>query len=473
MGFLKKAPTFSGILLMLIVWQLSAVAFNNRALFPTVFDLLHELYTLLLTAEFYLSLGLTLFRALIGFSIALILALVVSSLSLHRPFFKSFFQPWLVTIRAIPIIAVVLIAMLWLSPRHLPSFIAFFTMFPILYHHFLNGLENTDIKLLELAKVLKKSAWQRLLLLYFPSAKSQMVAGLSTAIGFGWRAVIIGEVLSVPLLGIGTNMKRAQAYIDIPQLMAWTTAAVMVSFLFEFALKKWNSRVKLNPLVYQPNKKNLSTQQNKNISISVKSLSVRFQNMTLLNQFSQHFRSGKVYLIKAPSGFGKTTLLRLIAGLHKSYGGIRDVDHQLSVGYLFQDLRLIPWLTAEENIAFAHPQYPIVPLSLREVIWEWAQKFGIAEHLKKFPSELSGGQQQRAALLRILISRHALLLLDEPMQGLDIDLKIAITAWIEQYQKETNCIVIWTTHEQPELYLQGAVHELVLPTPMYTSPNER
>ena len=234
----KPTATFYSVALLIILWQGLAMLINYPDLFPSVIGLLATLAEMFASKIFYVALCHTLYRGLIGFFIAFVLAISLSAIALNSHFIKAFIHPWIVITRSIPVILYfLLIALLWLSPPGLPIFIAFFTMFPILYQNFLSGLEQTDRKLVEMAKVIKKNNLRRLIYLYIPSAHAYAFSGMATAMGFGWRSVIIGEVLAGPVYGIGTGMKRAQAFIDMKTLLAWTVIAVLISFIFDYVLK--------------------------------------------------------------------------------------------------------------------------------------------------------------------------------------------------------------------------------------------
>lgn len=469
MHYLKKTPVLSSILLMIVLWQLAAMFYGNPALFPAVSDLLRELFKLVISGSFYANLWMTLLRGFVGFFIAFALAVLLSSIALHHAYWKSFIHPWVVTVRSVPIIAIVLIALLWLSPPLLPSYIAFFTMFPILYQHILSGLEHTDIKLIEMARVFGKNALQRLLLIYFPAAKKHVFAGLSTAMGFGWRAVIIGEVLAGPAQGIGTGMKKAQAFIQMPQLLAWTAVAILVSFGFEYCIKLIEKQCGKSVLKYTNKTKNTPAQSFDSKSIQLQNLTVNFKDLKLLNGFTKSFKENIFYIIKSPSGSGKTTLLRVIARLTNTSNGKIEVDlDSNSVSFSFQDLRLIPWLTIEENIAFVHPDYPNVPNSHSVKIRKLAEDADMIDQLNKLPAELSGGQQQRATIIRALSKECKILLLDEPLNGLESSLKFRIVKLIEGHCLSKNLIVIWSTHENPEEFLESEYEIISLPIPTNT-----
>lgn len=440
---------------MIVIWQIIAMMVNIPELFPSVIDLLFKLLALFFSLEFYQSLGLTLFRGIVGFLVALILSTFMAIVSLHKPFLKSFFLPILVAIRSIPVISVVLIALLWLSPPQLPSFIAIITMFPILYQNILNGMEHTDVRMIEMAKVFRKNLVERYLYIYLPSAQKMIFAGISTALGFGWRAVIIGEVLAGPVHGLGTGLKKSQAYIDMPGILAWTVVAILVSLVFEYFIKIMEKKSLKKRIIYKEISK-ISNSPNTDYKIfTLNNMNLRFNNGIILKDFNFRFTNDKIYLLKTPSGSGKTSILKVIAGILKPDSGVCSFEKNYRISYSFQDLRLIPWLTIEENIAFASPGYPQPNLNFREKMQKITILLELAEHRKKFPYELSGGQQQRVALARALCCESEVLLLDEPLNGLDKLLKRKIIKIIENLTASYKPVIIWATHDDVEELLSS------------------
>ena len=101
----------------------------------------------------------------------------------------------------------------------------------------IDGIKETPQELLEMADIYKVSLKNKIKNIYLPSVTAMLFSGLSNAAGFGWRAIIIGEVLSQPLFGIGSEMHQAQIYLLVPTLIAWTLVAVMISYLFEFFIR--------------------------------------------------------------------------------------------------------------------------------------------------------------------------------------------------------------------------------------------
>ena len=449
----KLSPAIYSICLLILLWQGLAMIIDYPELFPSVTSLLAELISLFTTLDFYMALSQTIFRGLIGFTIALALAVTFSAIALHHDFWKSFFHPLLVTTRSIPVISIVLIALLWFSPPFLPAFIAFFTMFPILYQNILSGLENTDVRLLEMAQVYRKSGLQRFLYIHLPAARKLILAGMATAMGFGWRAVIIGEVLASPLHGIGTGMKRAQAFIDMRALLAWTVVAILVSFVFDWIFRKMaNHQPKMKKLTYRfRNQENILSVDLK--SFELLNLNKQFNNKIVLNNISAILTNEQIHLLKSASGTGKTSLMKLIAGIIKKDSGTLVLDSNYVIAYSFQDIRLIPWLSMEANIAFALPDYPRIRKQTGEKINTLLDLLELHDQKGKLPHELSGGEQQRVALARALILRAHILLLDEPLTGLGQEMKIRTIQIIEQWTSDYQPIIIWATHEDVEILL--------------------
>lgn len=431
-------------------------------LFPSVTDLISSILQLLKGVEFYVSLGATILRGLLGFIIALIFALLLSTIALHHDYWKAFLHPLLVTIRSIPVIALVLIALLWISPPGLPSFIAFFTMFPILYQSILSGLERTDNKLIEMAIVYRKTRLERFIHLYLPAAHTLIFSGMSTAMGFGWRAVIIGEVLAAPVHGIGTGMKRAQAFIDMRELLAWTVIAVLVSFIFDSLMRipaKKVFKTKLKSKKEDTPKNRLKTDIK---GFELSNLNKSFNDKPLIQELSVQFSNEALYLMKSASGAGKTTLMKIIAGICTHNSGIINIHKDYIISFSFQDLRLIPWMTVTENIAFALPCYPRLTKCQMTEIEKLIDLLELTDQENKLPEALSGGQQQRVTLARALIVPSDILLLDEPLTGLEQALKIKTIKTIENWTSSYKPVILWATHEEIENHLARAAYTLEL-----------
>lgn len=459
---LPGKATIYGILFLIVLWQGIAMLVGQPELFPSATDLAAGLFNLFKSGSFYTDLAFTVLRGLLGFILALILALAFAATALHHDFWKNFFHPLVVTIRSIPVISFVLIALLWISPPGLPVFIAFFTMFPILYQNILSGLEHTDIKLIEMSVVFRKTGLQRFKHIYLPAARALISSGISTAMGFGWRAVIIGEVLAGPVHGIGTSMKKAQVFIDMRELLAWTVIAVLVSLIFDFIIKTQTDKARKSGLRITKISHIKKTLNSDLKGFEISDLNKTFNNIPLIQGLSAQFSNEAIYLMKSASGSGKTTLMKIIAGIGKHDSGKINIDNKYVISYSFQDLRLIPWLSVMENIAFALPSYPVLSPQIVADMDQLIALLELTDKKHKLISELSGGEQQRVCLARALILPSDILLLDEPLNGLGQELKIKTIKTIEKWTTSYKPIILWATHEDVGSIFEKATYTLPL-----------
>ncbi len=441
-------PTILSILFLGMVWEFIAYQIGYPAIFPSLVDLLKETARLIFSANFLLEITFTILRGVTGIVIAFVLAFLLATIAAFSSFWKLFLHPIIVVSRSIPVISLVLIALLWFSPTQLPVFIAMVTMFPILYQNVLTGLEQTDKRYLEMATVFGKSKSNQYFKIYLPTAKSVIYAGIKTAMGFGWRAIIIGEVLAQPIHGIGTAMKQAQAYINVSELIAWTVIAVGISYLFEFIIGQIQ-KIKVEKHILRSNEYaySINSQFADLINIKLVNVDKKFNDQLVLNSINTSFNSKSITCIKGASGIGKTTLLRLIAGLEKPDAGKIKKSQNLRVGYSFQDVRLLPWMTVAENIAYVFPTQTHKQ-EISNLVFYLLETMELTDHAHRYPTELSGGQLQRVGLARALASRPNVLLLDEPLTGLDNELKIKVSEFLFRWIAEHKPLVVWATHEE-------------------------
>ncbi|MSP82419.1 MAG: ABC transporter ATP-binding protein [Alphaproteobacteria bacterium] len=195
------------------------------------------------------------------------------------------------------------------------------------------------------------------------------------------------------------------------------------------------------------------------VAIGIHDVTKRFGRTVAVKNATLEISQGEFFSLLGPSGSGKTTLLRIIAGLEAPDGGrvtiagkdVTDLPpYARGVGMVFQDFLLFPHMTVAENI-----QFPLrmqhANRATRDERLAWIVKLLRIDGLEgRFPHQLSGGQQQRVALARGLISRPALLLLDEPLANLDRELRKEMEVEVRRYQRELGIPFVYVTHNQEE-----------------------
>lgn len=175
-----------------------------------------------------------------------------------------------------------------------------------------------------------------------------------------------------------------------------------------------------------------------------------------LKEVSLDVPEGMFAVFVGRSGCGKTTLLRIVAGLEKPSAGsveFRGGGASPKIGMVFQEPRLMPWLTVEENIAFAHRSRERV--MLEETLVSLTEKLGLASFRKAYPSQISGGMAQRTALGRTLLYDPDLILMDEPFSALDYFTRAALRDDLLRLYLERKKTVLFVTHDVDEALCLG------------------
>lgn len=197
--------------------------------------------------------------------------------------------------------------------------------------------------------------------------------------------------------------------------------------------------------------------------VEISGVSKTYGDLELYRDFSLAIAGGKVTAITGPSGCGKTTLLRMIAGLEwPDAGTIRRPDSAGTVSFVFQEDRLLPWMTVLENLLLVLPdrgkeQRARNLAKVEQVL----RMMGLSDFGDYLPGQLSGGMRRRVAMGRALVYEGGVTLMDEPFTGLDDQLKQQIQQEIGRLWKSRGCTVVFITHDRQDAWsLADQVYEL-------------
>lgn len=187
------------------------------------------------------------------------------------------------------------------------------------------------------------------------------------------------------------------------------------------------------------------------------------QKSKAVNDVSLTLKRGEIMALLGASGCGKTTTLRLIAGLeapdqgeiwlngHRAAGhGTWVPPEKRSVGLVFQDFALFPHLNVNDNVAFPLNRRPSAERA--EIVKNMLTLVGLEAYSQRFPHQLSGGQQQRVALARALAAQPAVVLLDEPFSNLDAALRQHVRQDVKNVLRKVNATTLFVTHDQEEAF---------------------
>jgi ABC-type Fe3+/spermidine/putrescine transport system ATPase subunit len=232
----------------------------------------------------------------------------------------------------------------------------------------------------------------------------------------------------------------------------------------------------------------IDSQENKQIAVSVRSVSKSFGAATVLEDINFDVTEGETIVLLGASGSGKTTILRVIAGLEKPDSGSvilhgKDVTEmparERGVGVIFQSYALFPKMSVEQNIGYGLRLRRRPKSEIKETINHLIELIGLEEHRRKYPSQLSGGQQQRVAIARALAYKPEVLLFDEPFGALDAQIRTRLRREIRALLKKINVPSIFITHDQEEalelgdriaVLNAGRLEQIGTPYEVYNTP---
>ena len=225
--------------------------------------------------------------------------------------------------------------------------------------------------------------------------------------------------------------------------------------------------------------------------IELKQVYKAFGSTKVLQDFNLSFEKGKFTTLLGASGCGKTTILRLIAGLEDlDQGQIlcdgKDISRlppqQRGVGIVFQSYALFPHLTVGENVAFGLKMQETHSSDIAEKVSKALKMVELEGFEHRRIEQLSGGQQQRVALARALVIAPQILLFDEPLSNLDTNLRRTMREMIRHLQQKLGITVLYVTHDQTEAFAvsdavvvinQGNVEQIGSPNALYHHPTSR
>ncbi len=223
--------------------------------------------------------------------------------------------------------------------------------------------------------------------------------------------------------------------------------------------------------------------------IVFKNICKSFGETKVIEDLNLTIRDGEFTVLVGASGCGKTTLLRMIAGIGPATSGELYIDGEeisdvppgkRGIAMVFQNYAIYPTMTVKGNIEFGLKNRKIPKAERETLIAEVAETVGLTPYLKRKPSELSGGQRQRVALARAMVKKPKVFLLDEPLSNLDAKLRVSMRTELIELHHRLKTTFVYVTHDQTEamsmadtivLMDRGKIQQMASPMEIYNDPN--
>ena len=194
-------------------------------------------------------------------------------------------------------------------------------------------------------------------------------------------------------------------------------------------------------------------------NVTLKNVVKKYDTKTIINDVSLEIQDKEFLVLVGSSGCGKSTILRMIAGLEditdgqifigdKCVNNVHPKDRDIA--FVFQSYALYPHMTVYENIAFPLKMRNLKKDEIDKKVKEAAEILDLTEYLNRKPKQLSGGQRQRVALGRAIVRNPKVFLMDEPLSNLDAKLRIDMRMELKRLQKELGITTLYVTHDQEE-----------------------
>lgn len=229
-SLLKKC---AALLFWAAVWQIVSLCVGQELLVPSPAQVLVRLSQLVRETDFWLVSAGSLLRIMAGYLTAVAAAVLLAVLTSAFSFLRELVSPLLSVIRATPVASFIILALVWLRGSQIPPFAAFLMVLPIVWANVGEGIRNTDVRLLEMARVFRFGPWKTAWRIYVPGVFPYFMAGCTTGIGLAWKAGVAAEVLAMPRSSIGLQLYNAKVYLETPDLFAWTLVIILLSMLLE------------------------------------------------------------------------------------------------------------------------------------------------------------------------------------------------------------------------------------------------
>ncbi len=244
----KYLIKLSVVLFWLLVWEMISLKIGRELILPSPVLVAATLIEMVKRREFWEAILFSSLRILCGFFLALIFGVLLATGAYVNRVIKELFTPLMKIIQAMPVASFIILALLWLQAKNLSVLTTFLMVVPLVYSNVWQGLQETDEKLLQMAKVFHVSRIKKIIAIYTPSVMPYLLSAVSVGLGLGWKAGIAVEVIAYPSGSIGRHLYEAKLYAVTKEQFAWTIVIIVISILFERAVMFFLRTFHKNPV---------------------------------------------------------------------------------------------------------------------------------------------------------------------------------------------------------------------------------
>lgn len=229
----KRVITILCVLFWLTVWQLGAMALDQKILLVTPVAVVGRLAELVPKPDFWASVAGTAGKILLGFALGLAAGTGLALLSGRASVIRRLLAPLISVLKSVPVASFTILALIWVSSEDLSVLVSFLICVPIVYTNMLEGLDNLDPKLKTMAELFHIPPWRRFVGVYLSQLLPYFRSASGLAIGLCWKSGVAAEVIGIPDGSIGERLYMSKIYLETADLFAWTLVVILASRLCE------------------------------------------------------------------------------------------------------------------------------------------------------------------------------------------------------------------------------------------------
>ena len=234
MNKLKKIlTTAAAVLFWLVIWQIAAWKTDSSIILVSRVHAVKRLCELAVMGEFWQSVLFSAGRVLLGFILGLTVGTVLALVSAKVKLIRTLFSPLISVMKSIPVASFTILALIWIGSKNLSVLVSFLICVPIVCSNMMEGLDQLDPKLREMAVTFRIPPWRRFVGVYISQLLPYFRSASRLAIGLCWKSGVAAEVIGIPNGSIGEKLYQSKVYLETADLFAWTITVILLSYLCE------------------------------------------------------------------------------------------------------------------------------------------------------------------------------------------------------------------------------------------------
>ncbi|MCL1806614.1 MAG: ABC transporter permease subunit [Oscillospiraceae bacterium] len=229
----RRAAYALAALFWLALWHFGSLLVGSEILLVSPLAAASRLFEMAGTPAFWKTAGFSLARIMGGFMLALVSGVLLAAASYRSKIVSALLAPLTGAAKSVPVASYAILCIFLFGSRSLSLVISFMMTLPIVYDTVLEGLRNTDSKLLDMAQVFCVTKPRRVRAIYIPQSLPYLISSVGVGVGIAWKSGVAAEVIGLANGSIGSELYVAKNYLDMRSLFAWTMAVMFLSFMLE------------------------------------------------------------------------------------------------------------------------------------------------------------------------------------------------------------------------------------------------